>query len=278
MIFRIDHRVSVRSFATVFVFGLSAASACAHRDVYLANVGGQVAVGGANELGTVDEHFDIDTRVFEGVMIPSFPPIGPADYGRDEPGFFALPSGAPAFPAGASALPASAPVTIDLPSFSLGGPTDSLFFWNGLGAVDFQPISMAQPGVTMSVDPNPIDSTGPNSGMDSHPAFKLDDGGAGLPNDGVYLVSPTASVAGLANSKPFYMLWLVDALIVDEDAAEELEEALEIGQFDVFGKNFAFFDDAVDYVNRADVPEPASGLLLGLGIALVGTLSRKSLG
>ena len=35
-----------------------------------------------NELETLDENFDLTTPVFEGVMVSSFPPFNPADYGR----------------------------------------------------------------------------------------------------------------------------------------------------------------------------------------------------
>src|SRR5688572_14102752 len=87
-------------------------SADAHSDVFLAEVDGQVTIGGAQELGTAEEAFDLTTRMFEGVMIPAFPPFAPADFGRDEPGFHALPTDSVSLPAGASALPSSAAVSI----------------------------------------------------------------------------------------------------------------------------------------------------------------------
>src|SRR5262245_15033413 len=70
----------------------------AHSDVFITAVNGKVAIGGANELGTAEEHYDLSTRVFEGVLIPNFPPFDPADYGRDEPGFVALASGSALLP------------------------------------------------------------------------------------------------------------------------------------------------------------------------------------
>ena len=248
-------------------FGLACSFAWGHSDVFLAQVGGKVAIGGANELGTVDEHFDLETRVFEGVMIPSFPPFAPADYGRDEPGFHALSRGHSALPAGVSTLPAGAAVTVNLAPFLLGGASDTLFYWDGSGAVSFQPAAVAQPGVAMSLDANTIGNAGITGGLDLHPAFKLDNGGPGVPSDGAYLVAPIVSVTGLADSDRFFMLWLVDALLVDEDAAEELEESLEMGQTVVHGKDFGFFEEAVEFVRNNVVPEPSGAMLGWLALA-----------
>jgi hypothetical protein len=251
--------------ALLFAVGLSCGafrnSAFAHSDVFLAAMGSQVAVGGANELGTIDEHFDLTTRVFEGVMVSGFPPFDPADYGRDEPGFDALASGSTAFPAGATALPADSAVTINTLPFAIGTLVDSLFFWDGSGSVDFQPISTAQPGVAMTLDPNPIGTTSANGELHEHPVFAIDDGGASLPADGVYLIAPAASLPGLTDSQRFYMVWLVDGLLSDEEPAEGLEEALEQGETVYLGKDFAFFEEAVEYVQTQIVPEPASGAL-----------------
>ena len=158
--------------------GLLVSSAWGHSDVFLANVGGKVAVGGANELFEPGENFDLTTKVFEGVMYANFPPLAD-EYGRDEPGIFALASGSGSFPAGASALPATAAVTVNLSSFSLGGPSDTLFYWNGTGAIDFQPISTAQPGVTFALDPDPLGTTDANGSLHEHPVYALNKAGGG---------------------------------------------------------------------------------------------------
>jgi hypothetical protein len=262
--------------AFVVQLQLSAGAAHAHSDVFLAQVGGQVAIGGANELGTVEQNYDLITQVFEGVMISSFPPFDPADYGRDEPGFDALANGSAFFPAGASALTANSPVTINLAQFTLDGNSDTLFYWNGGGTVNFQPISTVQPGVAMSLDPNPIGTTSASGALHEHPVFKLDNGAAGVPADGVYLISPTASVSGLAESSHFYMLWLVDALLDDEDAAEGLEEVFENGESVYLGKDFAFFPAAIEYVETNVVPEPATATLgFATLIGLIATARRR---
>ena len=54
------------------------------------NVGGRVTIGGADELETANEHFELTSQVFRREMIPGFPPFDPHDYGHDDPGFFAL--------------------------------------------------------------------------------------------------------------------------------------------------------------------------------------------
>jgi hypothetical protein len=264
--------------ATAFVvqIQLSAGVAQAHSDVFLAQVSGQVAVGGANELGTVEENYDLTTQVFEGVMISNFPPFDPADYGRDEPGFDALASGSLLLPPGASALPANSPVTINIAPFKLGNTSSPLYYWNGTGAVNFLPIKATQPGVAMALDPNPIGTTSASGALHEHPAFTLDNGAAGVPADGVYLISPTASVPGLAESQHFYMLWLVDALLDDEEAAEGLEDTFANNQTVYLGKDFAFFPAAIEYVETNLVPEPATGSLgLAALVGLIATARRR---
>ena len=243
-----------------------------HSDVFISNVSGTVAIGGANELGTVDESFDLTTRVFEGVMISNFSPIGPADYGRDEPGFHALFAGSASFPAGASALPAGTAVSVGLPEFRVESSIASGFFWDGTGEVTFAPLSTAQPEVELTIDPSPIGNIGNSGAADLHPAFKLDKSGPGVPADGVYLIAPAVLVAGLSGSQQFYMLFLVDTLLGDEETAEELEDALEIGQTVLHGKDFAFFEEAVDFVQQLAVPEPSAHLMAAIpfGVARIG--------
>jgi hypothetical protein len=246
--------------------GIGGSTARGHSDVFVVNVGGKVTIGGANELGTIDENFDLTTKVFEGVMITNFPPIGPADYGRDEPGVHALSASSAAFPTGTAALPGGAAVSIGLPEFQVGGATAAVFFWDGIGEVNFVPLFETQPNAQLTIDPSPIGNVGANGAADLHPAFKLDVSGPSIPNDGVYLIAPTILVAGLEESDRFYMLFLADALLDGEEAAEELEEAFELGQTVVHGKDFAFFEEAVEFVEQLAVPEPSSLGLAGLAV------------
>ena len=269
-------RLSSWFFVVPVHFGLHVGPAFADRDVFLANVGRMVAIGSAAD--TSPSAPDLITRVFERVVIPGFPPINPSDYGLDEPGFFALPAGDPELPAGASALPLNANVTANLLPFTIGGGTDTLFYWNGTGSVDFAPVSVAQPGVSLVLDPNPVGRTGASGGADIHPSYRLDKSGAGAPTDGVYLISPTVSVAGLTDSQRFFMLFLADALVTDEDAAEAVLEGLEMGQPIFAGKDFSFFAEAGAYVEaHLVVPEPSVESLMALAFVVAGALSRNRL-
>ncbi len=245
-------------------------------DVLLASANGHVVIGAANDLGTADENFNLTTNVFVGIMTPDFPPFDPADYGGDEPGFFALNSGNVSLPPGASALPGSAQVTIQFPSFTVGAESDSLFYWDGAGAVDFQPISLAQPGIALSLVPNPIATTHVDGSLHQHSAWELDNGGVGVPADGVYLLSPTASVVGLADSKPYYMLFLADAGITNEDDAEAVKDGLDSGDPIFNGKDYSYFYGAADYVrDNLAVPEPSAAALLGLACAALVTSTGR---
>jgi hypothetical protein len=268
--------VLVLAIALTYSTAFAIRTAHSHSDVFITAVDGQVVIGGAHDLGTAEEHYDLNTRVFEGVLIPNFPPFDPADYGRDEPGFVALASGSALLPAGAAALPVSADVVAQPQFFTIGASTDALFYWNGVRTVDFQPISSSQPGVTLTMDPNPLGTTGGDGSLHEHAAFRLDNGGAGVPLDGVYLISPTANVSGLAASDSFYIVFLVDQLLTDEDTAEELEGALELGDTIVHGKDFAFFEAAVEYVEgNLVVPEPSSILLSFMAFTVLS--SRRAL-
>ena len=249
----------------MFTVGLARAD----RDVYLARINSQVAVGSAKDTSPSEP--DLNTGVFARVMVPGFPPFNPADYGLDEPGFFSLPAGDSAIPPGASALPSNANVTVNLLPFTINGNTANLFFWNGSGSVNFQPISNSQPNVSLIIDPNPIGSTGASGGADIHPAFRLDNGGAGVPADGVYLTSPTVSVTGLTDSPRIFFLHLADALVTDEDDANQLSDGLDTGQTTFKGKDFGFFLQAQDYVQENLVPEPSCLSLAFVTIAVLGS-------
>lgn len=260
-----------------------------HSDVLLANVGGQVAVGAAADIDGPDELFDLDTRVFESVMIHGFAPPTPADYETTEPGFFALhavdDAGALAG-LGASALPGGASVSGNLPSFTVNGGSDTLFYWDGAGAVDFQPISTAQPGVAFAFSPPAFGTTGANGDLDDHPVFQVNLAGGGVPADGVYLISPTVDVTGLATSGNFFIVSLIDALLETEDEAELVEAALEAFEegapdaiVDFSGgviKDFAFYEEAVEWVEgNLVVPEPSALALGCCGVVAAAGVRRR---
>ncbi len=243
-------------------------------DAFVTNVGGQVTIGGANNLETASESFELTSKIFYTPMVPTPDPFDPHDYGYDDPGFFALGSTRVAdFPAGTSPLPAGATVTLHQPNFTVAGNTDKLFYWNGSGAVNFQPISTTQPGYTIAVGATPVGTTSNTSPSDygalhEHPGFTLDNGGPGTPADGVYLNAANISVTGLADSKNYYYVWVIDSLIDDADKADELRDAL-LTHADppvAEGKDFTFVNDAISYVqnNLVSVPEPDSIALVSI--------------
>jgi hypothetical protein len=270
--------------ATIF----TSSAIAQHSDVLVTAVNGQVAIGSAADVDGPNENFDVTTKTFESVLLAGFSPVNPADYEGEEPGYFALNAigdAAELTNLGASALPNGADVSISASVFSVGGASASLFYWDGVGAVNFQP---AAAGTTFAFDPaTNFATTDANGGMDDHPIYELE-AAAGTPVDGVYLVSPRIDVAGLARSDNFYLVLLADALIADEDAAELVEEALEslaegtaTDALVDFGngamKDFAFYEEAVEFVaDNVVVPEPGTALLLFSAIAcLVSNRTRS---
>lgn len=243
--------------------------ALAHSDVLLRSDGTKTLVGAASDLAMEEggPFFDLETNVFEAVFFNPASPQFPFNYDfeRGEPGFYSEPG----LSVGLD-LPGSADVSLALTPFSLPTGTDTAFYWDGSGAVDFQPISVAQPGVAFTfapMGPSPFATTAAGGSLDDHPLFGLTGGAA----DGVYLVRPSATVAGLDASDPFSMVWLASSVLTTEDLAEELEEALEAYEEGgpepvVGGTNFAFFEEAVEFAEG--VPEPSAGLLVVVGAAV----------
>ncbi len=258
------------------------ASAFAHSDVLFGNVGGKVTLGTAEDIGDpVNESLELfpagANGAFESIMIAGSGFSDP-DYEADEPGFYS-----DATELGANAVPAGLNVFVSTTSFSVDGVSGELFYWDGTGAVDFDPA----PGTTtFEFEQDPVTGIGTttNGIFDDHPEFILEDSIA-EPADGVYLIAFAVDVDTLTTSDSSYAVLLVDQLITTGELAEEVEEAvegLENGapnaevDFGAGGiKDFAFYEEAVEYVEEnLVVPEPATGLIaiMALGLAAV---SRK---
>jgi hypothetical protein len=145
----------------------------------LANVNNQVVIGAAADVDGPDESFNLDTLVFENLLRAGFAPPTPADYETDEPGFFALNGVGDANALamlGAQALPGGASVGIRLSPFTIGSQTSTVFYWDGVGEVDFHPASA---GTTYAFNPSAgFAVTGANGDMDDHPIYQVDDGGS----------------------------------------------------------------------------------------------------
>ena len=99
-----------------------------------------------------------------------------------------------------------------------------------------------------------------------------------IPADGIYLNAPTISVTGLPDSKHFFMVWIVDHLVPDQDTADALETALDNNNPPIInGKNFSYVNQAVSYVQtNLAVPEPSSLALAGLACAGLVTIATRS--
>lgn len=275
-------KISLSRVVAVVATTALASSALGHSDVLVRRDGTKVQIGSAAELDE-DPEFDLETRVFEGVFIKPGTPFD-FTFTREEPGFFSGES-APGFPTPTTPglpLPTNADVTLSFSPFNLGGPADTTFYWDGTGAVDFQPLSLAQPLVSDEIDPAQFTNTGPSAAFDTHPDFGID----GPALDGVYLSRYVLDVAGLETSDPFFIVWLAESDFVTEvdpddtvPTAEAFEEALEAFEdgdatdIIVAGENYNFYEEAVEFA--AAIPEPNSVALAMIGLVAAARRRRR---
>ena len=230
-------------------------------DIALYSDAGQVGVG----FATLDENdinqtfFDPNDIVHQSIMIPQ-PAIPP---------FFQAGSTEPGFDANETELTPNAAVTVN--------PV-SLMYWDGTGPVNFVASSIP-------FGYSPIADTDSQGGFHDHPVFGLGDMNTAVA-DGVYVAEMTVNVAGMQESDPYYLVTMVDALIMNdanpEDSAELLGELIRDYQEDpangapMFGgKDFTFYADAVAHV-EATVPEPASASLMAIAMGLLALRGRRS--
>jgi hypothetical protein len=226
-------------------------------DIAVYSDGSQVAVGFAilDDDDIIQLVFDPNDKVFNSILLPQPPIPGLPDVGSAEPGY----------DGNENELTPNAPLTVNI---------QSLMYWNGAGPVSFAPAS----GVSPSYTPN-MANVSPDGGFHAHLIFGLTDTTAdALPlPDGVYLAELTATVPGLTESDPYYLVALVDQIVssstTPEDDAEAIGELVRAYMEDpadapapIFGgKSFAFYGDAIRSV---EIPEPATCILAA--IAAVG--------
>ena len=236
--------------AVLGCFALNPRAVFAHGDVWLyTDVStSALAVGVVDETATV---YTPGERVFESILTPDGLPFSPFDFSSAEPGFRAA----------AGELPASQPISLTV---------DWLKVWNGAGLA---PVGDA----SFSFDLSDGFSSEADESLHEHALFGLTATTASPVADGVYVASIRAATAGVDESEPFYFVVLKDDLIATEDDAEELAELLEAfeegGPAPVFaGKDFSFFEEAVEFVEA--IPEP-SGLGMAALAAGAAGLSRR---
>jgi hypothetical protein len=242
-------RFSTFSAAIVAAVALTSAARAQHGDVWLSHdvPSDKLVVGVVDEAGTT---FTPGVRVFEAILTPDTFPFSPFDYSAEDPGFLSA----------AGDLPPNEPIALTLASLQV---------WNGSG---LDPAV----GVDFAFDLGGGFSTEADGSIHEHPLFGLIDltlDPAPLPN-GAYVAAFTASMTGVDASELIYFVILKDDLIEDETDVETVEGLLEDyengGPEPVFmGKNFAFFEEAVEFVEA--IPEPSGMALAGccaVGLAL----------
>ncbi len=193
------------------------------------------------------DDLNLTERIFEGDL-ETDNISGNNFYTTTEPGFFNAGSNAPGLlgatnPVGSLPLEPGESAMVTNVSFTLAGVTSDLFYWDGLGAVNFVDSS-----ATLAIGPIE-DTAGLDGSIDDHPIFDIDDPDSNdLPLGGIYLAPLKAQLEGLGLSDTALVLFVT---------GEEFEESVELAE---------------EYLARQLVPEPSAIVLLGLaaGVGLVG--------
>jgi len=180
-----------------------------------------VAQDANGRLVTCAQDFDngneltVPVRVFYRDLDESF-------FGSD-PGYSAV---SPVnVPSGYFALPPLTALSFDMLAVPLKAQqVSNLWYWNGDGAVDFQPASGAQlqlsvgsssvsvNGAAAGVTGLKIQDTSATGGVHRHPSYQLLSTKSGDPAQGVYLMAQQTRMPGLLNSIPYYTLFATDAI------------------------------------------------------------------
>ena len=248
----------VGAMSAVLFAGTAVAEEEAHVDLLMLVKDGKIVTGGFDfDTTTV---VSTDSRIYEGEF-----ELGPFNIGGnvwqytvDEPGFNALST--ENVPAGFSALPFSTDVTFTAKTFEIDGVGANLWYWDGVGAVDFAPAS----GVTWEF------SKAPSA------AFSVSVDGSDA--DVAGFVIDTTSATGFLHKHLDFTLEGTGVTAEDAIPSGFYAVAMELSANPVSDPIFFIHgagthteiqhEAAVDYFTDNVVPEPAS-----LGLILAGALA-----
>jgi hypothetical protein len=248
--------------------------------------GSQLVFGGFDDDGTATGLVpEGQMRVFQAEVSGAF--SGTAAYVTGEPGY-------PGFQAlaqtlldnpgvmttpGYIALAAARPLTFSFLPITIGTVSQNLFFWDGIGAVNFSPVganvvlSLIKGGTsswTQSINGgqngvipgNTIDTTKNSGNIHEHLNAAIAKDG-GVPDQGFYLFSLELQMTGYDPSESLYFVYGA----LDYDNIQ-------------YGQNLAAFDAAhalaSDWVenNLVVVPEPSTAALMALATVVLPLLCR----
>jgi hypothetical protein len=180
-------------------------------------------VTGANDFDNGNA-LSLPVRVFYRDLDDTF-------FGSD-PGYSAVSPGN--VPDGYFALPASTSLYFDMLAVSVGGQSVSnLWYWNGQGDVNFQPatgekftlsvgnVSTAVDGAAAGVTGVKLQDTSATGSAHRHPSYQLTATSGGAPAEGLYMIAQEVRMPGLANSIPYYTLFVTSAISDTEYVAAQ---------------------------------------------------------
>jgi hypothetical protein len=196
------------------IFAAPTVSLALHFDYLVEQDANGRLVTGANDFDNGNT-LALPVRVFYRDLDETF-------FGSD-PGYSAV---SPAnVPDGYFALPPATSLYFDMLAVSVGGQSVSnLWYWNGQGDVNFQPslgekftlsvgnTSTSVDGAAIGVTGIKLQDTSATGSAHRHPSYQLTATTGVTPAEGIYLIAQQVRMPGLANSIPYYTLFVTDAI------------------------------------------------------------------